>query len=131
MLHDTDLDRFVELVRRAECHTQPPSEARPGTTLRAERKSDDLLHRNELARLKRSLKIACVAGDIPELPHRLLDAIVQDLSGETRCYRPLTHSEPWLDALRWAISHPMPLASNYPPHQGQDRQFVSVTPAHR
>ena len=124
MLHDSDFDLFIELVRRAECHTQPPSEARPGATLRAERKSDDRLHRNELARLKRSLKIAYVAGDIPEAPHRLLDAIVQDSSPEVRSYRPLTHSEAWLAALRWAISHPRPSASDYLPHRGQDRQFV-------
>ena len=124
MLRDSDFDLFVELVRRAECSTQPPSEARPGATLRAERKSDDRLHRNELTRLKRSLKIAYVAGDIPESPHRLLDAIVQDSSPEVRSYRPLTHSEAWLDALRWAISHPQPSVPDYLPHQGQDRQFV-------
>ena len=124
MLHNSDLDRFVELVRRAECNTQTPSEARPGATLHAERKSDDLLYRNELTRLKRSLKIAWVAGDIPESPHRLLDAIVQDSSPEVRRYLPLTHSDAWLSALQWAISHPMPSASDYPPHQGQDRQFV-------
>ena len=125
MLHDSDLDRFVELVRRAECNTQTPSEARPGATLLAERESDDRLHRNELPRLQRSLKIAYVAGDIPEPPHRLLHAILQDSSSaEVRSFRPLTHSEAWLDALRWATSHPLPLASDYLPHQGQDRQFV-------
>ena len=123
MLRDTDLETFVELVRRAERATAPPPEARPDSTLRADNGSDDSLHRNEYARLQRSLKIACVVGDLSEFPHRVLDAIVRDLSAEDNRYLPLTHSDRWLSAIRWAIPRAGPSAADSLHQGGRDRQI--------
>ena len=127
MLKDSDLEVFVELVRRAEGETTPSPHARPDTGLRAAAPPDGLLHRNELACLRRSLKIAPVAGAVPDSAHRILHAIFQDLSAEGFSYLPLTHSKQWLDAIAWALSHPASLASDYLPHSGRDRQFVVGT----
>ena len=124
MLRDSDLQAFVALVQRAERDASPPTGVRPDSKLRAERKSNDLLHQNEYGRLERSLRIACAAGDVSDSPHRILHAIVQDFSSEDFCYLPLTHSAQWLDAIQWAISNPQPLVSDY---RGQDRQFVAGT----
>ena len=123
MLRHTDLKTFVELVRRAEHDATMPPEAHPDSTLRADNGSDDLLHRNEYARLQRSLKIACAVGDVSESPHLILDAIVRDLSADDSRYLPLTHSDQWLSAIRWAIPRAGPSAADSPHHGGRDRQI--------
>ena len=127
MLRESDLETFVELVRRAERETTPSPKISPDTVLRAARPSGDLLHRNEYARLQRSLKIASAVGDVSDSAHRVLHTIVQDFSVEGFVYLPLKHSKEWLDAIAWALSNPEPLASDYLPHAGQDRQFVVGT----
>ena len=127
MLKHSDLETFVELVRRAGRETTPSPQVGPDTLLRATAPSDDLLHRNELGWLQRSLKMASVLGDIPESAHRVLHAIVQELSAKGFSYLSLTHSKEWLDAIAWAHAHPASLASDYLPHPGQDRQFVVGT----
>ena len=127
MLQDDDIQRFVELTQRIEGGAEAHSGTRPDFGLRADGEADGLLHRNELGRLVRSLKIACVAGDVPESPHLLLDAIVRDLENDRWCYRPLTDAEEWLDALRWAAAQPGALDCKYRLHQGRDREFVVGT----
>ena len=127
MLKCSDLETFVELVRRAERAKTPTPQVGPDTLLHGAAPSDDLLHRNELGWLQRSLKKASVAGDVPDSAHRVLHAIVQELSDEGFSYLPLTHSKEWLGAIAWAHAHPAPLASDYLPHPGQDRQFVVGT----
>ena len=127
MLKHSELETFVELVRRAGRETTPSPQVGPDTLLRATAPSDDLLHRNELGWLQRSLKMASVLGDIPESAHRVLHAIVQELSAKGFSYLSLTHSKEWLDAIAWAHAHPASLASDYLPHPGQDRQFVVGT----
>jgi len=124
MLDHSDLETFVELLRRTERQSSPSPTMRPDTVLRATTPSDDLLHRNELDRLRSSLKTASDAGDIPDSAHRVLFAIVQDLSPEGSLYLPLTHSKEWLHAIAWARAHPETLASDHLPHHGQDRRFV-------
>ena len=124
MLQDVDLKHFVELARRVEVGTGTHSGARPDFRLRADRDASGLLHRNQLGRLARSLKIAHVAGDIPEAPHLLLHAIIGDLKDDGLCYRPLTDTEEWQDALRWAAAQPDALNPEYRLHQGRDREFV-------
>ena len=127
MLKHSDLEAFVELVGRVERETTLSSEVRPDTVLHAATLSDDLLHRNEYAQLQRSLKMASTAGDVSDSVHRVLHAIVQDLSTEGFRYLPLTHSKEWLEAIGWAFSHPQSLASDHLPHAGQDRPFVVGT----
>ena len=124
MLKHSDLETFVELARRAEREATPSPTISPDTVLRATAPSDDLLHRNELARLRCSLKIASVAGDVPDSAHQILDTIVQGLSDESFTYLPLTHSKEWLDAITWALSDPARLASASSLHSGEDRQWV-------
>ena len=124
MLKKSDLETFVGLVRRAERQPAPSPEASPDTVLRGVPPSEGLLHRNELAWLRRSLKVASVAGDIPELAHRVLNSIVQELSSEGFSYLPLKHSKAWLDAVAWALANPAALASDHLPHPGEDRQWV-------
>ena len=131
MLRESDLDVFVELARRAESDTRAPPEVHPDSTLRADRKSDDLLHRNEYSRLWRSLKIACAAGDVSESPHRILNIIIKDLTSEDYCYLPLTHSEKWLDSIRWAKSQPTSSVSNSLSISEQDRQYLVGTACQR
>ena len=120
----SDLETFVELARCAEPEARPSPTVSPDTMLRAPAPSDDLLHRNELARLQCSLKIASVAGDVPDSVHRTLHTIIQDLSAECFIYLPLTHSREWLDAITWAQSHLALLASDASPHPRKDRQWV-------
>ena len=88
------------------------------------------MHRNEYARLQRSLKIAWVAGDVSESSHRILDVIVQNLSADHR-YLPLVHSEEWLRAIRWAIPRIRSSSVASLPHHGQDRQFQVGTACQR
>ena len=124
MLKHSDLDAFVELVRLAEREAKPSPAINPDKVLRAEASAADLLHRNELSRLRCSLKIAAVAGDAPEPVHRILYTVVQDLSREGFIYLPLTCSKQWLDAIAWALHHPATPASDHLPHPGKDRQWV-------
>ena len=127
MLAHSDLRAFVELLRRTERQSSPSPTMRPDTVLRSATPSDGLLHRNELARLRGSLKTASDAGDIPDSAHRVLHAIVQDLSVEGFCYLPLTHSKEWLHAIAWAHANQTTLASDHLPHPGQDGHFVVGT----
>ena len=131
MLHNSDLDAFVELVQRAEREAGPLPGESPASTLRSDSNSDDLLYRNEYARLRRSLKIAWAAGDVPESPHQILDVIVDDFSADDHRYLPLAHSEEWLRAIRWAIPRIRPSAADSLPHHGQDRQFQVGTACRR
>ena len=131
MLGKSDLEVFVKLIQRAESDTRAPPETHPDSTLRADRKTDGLLHKNDYNRLWRSLKIASAAGDVPESFHRLLDIIIRDMSSEDYCYLPLTHSEDWLDAIRWAKSQPASSVSDYLPYGGRDRQFLVGTACQR
>jgi len=68
MLEHSDLDTFVELLRRAEREVTSSPQVGPDTFLRAAVPSDDLLHRNEAVWLQRSLKMAPVAGNVPVPP---------------------------------------------------------------
>lgn len=122
MLKDSDLQDFVRLVRRVEREPTRGTVAHPDTILRAAPQSDRLLHRNEYARLYRSLRIASAAGDVPELSHELLYAIVQNLAAEGRCYLSITHSDAWSSAIRWAILQESPTADPQRPSR-TDRQF--------
>lgn len=124
MLKHSDLETFVELARRAEQEATTSPTISPDTVLRATTPSEDLLHRNELGQLRRSLKIASVAGDVPDSAHKILHTIVQDFSAESYIYLPLTHSKEWLDAITWALSDPARLASASSLHSGEDRQWV-------
>ena len=127
MLKHSVLETFVELFRRAERETTPSPQVGPDNLLHAATPSDDLLHRNDLGWLQRSLKKASVVSDVPDSAHRVLHAIVQELSDEGFSYLSLTHSKEWLGAIAWAHAHPASLASDYLPHPGQDRQFVVGT----
>ena len=124
MLKHSDLDAFVELARIAGREAKPSPAISPDKALRAEAQAADLLHRSELSRLRCSLKIASVAGDAPDSVHRILYAIVQDLSREGFIYLPLTCSKQWLDAIAWALHHPATPASDSLPHPGKDRQWA-------
>ena len=123
MLKHSDLAAFVELARIAQREAKPLPATNPGSLLRAEAPATDLLHRNELSRLRCSLKIASVAGDAPDSVHRILHTIVQDLSREGFIYSPLTCSKQWLDAIAWALHQPATLASDHLPRPGKDRQW--------
>ena len=92
MLQEDHLQLFVELTQRSEGDKGTHDGRRPDSTLRTEGDADGL-HRNEIRRLVRSLKIAHVAGDIPESPHLLLGAIVCDLEDDGWCYRPLVTTD--------------------------------------
>ena len=124
MLKRSDLDAFVELARLAERETAPSSSSDPESLLRAAAPSDGFLHRNELTRLRCSLKIASVAGDVPDSAHRILHNIAQELSAEGFTYMPLTRSKEWLEAIAWARLHPATPASDHGPRPEQDRQWV-------
>ena len=124
MLEHSDLGAFIELVRLAEREIERPGTIRPDMVLRAAAPPDRLLHRNELSRLRCSLKIASVTGDAPNSAHRILYTIVKDLSAEGYIYLPLTRSKEWLDAIAWALIHPATPASDYLSHPGKDRQWV-------
>ena len=124
MLKHSDLKLFEELARIAIGEAKPSPAISPNQLLRGEARAADLIHRNELSRLRCSLKIASVAGDTSDSAHRILYTIVQDLSREGFIYLPLTWSKQWLDAIAWALHHPATLASDYPPHPGKDRQWA-------
>lgn len=127
MLVHSDLETFVDLLQRTERQSSPSPTMRPDTVLRPATSSDNLLHGNELDRLRRSLKIASDAGDVPDSAHRVLHAIVQDLSVEGFCYLPLLHSKEWLHAIAWGHANQTNLPSDDLPHPGQDRCFVVGT----
>ncbi len=61
-------------------------------------------------------EIASAARDVSDSVHRILYAIVQDLTADGFCYLPLTYSKDWLAAIGWALSHPQALASDHLPH---------------
>ena len=124
MLKQSDLNPFVELARIAGREAKPSPAINPDKLLRAEASAVGLLHRNELSRLRCSLEIASVVGDVPDSVHRILYTIVQDLSREGFIYLPLTCSKQWLDAIAWALHHPATPASDYPPHPGKNRQWA-------
>ena len=124
MLKESDLDAFVRLVRRVAAETPPASGAHPDTILRAAAPSDSLLHRNEYARLCRSLRIASAAGDVSDSPHQILDVIVRNLTAEDNRYilLSLSDDEAWLSAIRWAVPQTPPsIAASLPPRT-TDRQ---------
>ena len=103
MLQDSDLSRFIALLQKAkEGGLSHPSEF-PQSALCLGEVTENLFYRSELSRLWRSLKIACAAGDAPEFADQILCGIIQQLTEEDRCYVPLTYSEEWLRAIRWAI----------------------------
>ena len=123
MLIDSHLDEFTQLVRRVERETGLQPETHPETVLRAAEHSDGLLHPNELSRLRRSLRIAWFAGDASESSSQILDVIVRNLSAEDRRYLPLSHSDEWLSAIRWAVPRAgLSIAESHLP-RGLDRQF--------
>ena len=124
MLQRSDFDTFVELVRLAERKTAPSQPIHPDTVLRAAPPTEGLLHRNELARLGGSLKIASVAEVVPDLAHQILHTIVRNLSDEGFIYLPPTHSKEWLEAIAWALSHPATPASDYLPQLVKDRRWA-------
>ena len=131
MFKHSDLEDFLSLVRRAEsAKARWPSE-HPDAVLRTEAQSDGLLHRNECAWLQRSLKIACVADNASESPHRILDAIVRSLTAEDRRYLPLAHSEQWLSAIQWAIPRVGQSPADFLRQRGLDRQFNVGTACRR
>ena len=123
MLAESDLHTFIQLVHRAEERNGPTPDRSPDTTLSAGGNSDGHFHRAECARLCKSLRIACAAGDVPESFSRILNAIVWDLSAEDRRYLSLANAEEWLSAIRWAMSQPPPSGSDSLRHLGMDRQF--------
>lgn len=131
MLQHSDLDSFVALVRRAESIGRPRPGSHPDVVLRTEGQADNLLHRNECDRLQRSLRIACVAGDTSESPHRILDAIVRSLTAEDRRYLPLAHAQSWLSAIQWAIPRAEPSPVDSLRQGGLDRQFHVGTACRR
>ena len=122
MLKDSDLDAFVRLVRCVAAEEPPAASAHPDTILRAAAPSDDLVHRNEYARLYRSLRIASAAGDVSESSHQLLDVIVRNLTVEDNRYLPLSHDEAWLSAIRWAVLQTPPSIADSLPPRTMDRQ---------
>ena len=120
MLRRSDLDSFVRLAREGIREAKPSPPTKPDALLRSKTKSSELMHRNELWRLRKSLKIAVAAGDIPESTHNILHTIVQDLRHDGFIYLPLTSSKQWLDAVAWALHHPI----HPEPDLGNDRQWV-------
>ena len=125
MLKRSDFDAFVDLVRlAAKSGTKAAPIINADKVLRAKTSSTELLHRNELSKLRCSLKIAFVADDVPESAHRILYTIVQDLSHDGFSYLPLTCSRQWLDAIAWAVANPATPMSEYLPNQGKDRQWA-------
>ena len=131
MLKHSDLDDFVALVRRAERTSAPRPDSHPDAVLRTEVQAAHLLYRNEYARLQRSLRVACVADDSSESPHRILDAIVRSLTATDRRYLPLTHTESWLRAIQWAIPRTEPSPAESLRQRGLDRQFHVGTACRR
>ena len=123
MLNDSDLDAFIQLVRRVERETSPQPETHPDAVLRAEEQSDRLLHPNELSRLHRSLRIAWFAGNACESSSQTLHVIVQELSAEDRRYLPLSHCDEWLSAIRWAVPRAGPSVAESHLPRGMDREF--------
>ena len=103
MLPDSALETFVALFRRAEERGASQAAEPPESALRTEEGSGNLLYGGELTPLWRSLKIACAAGDIPEIAVQVFDKIIRQLTEEGRCYVPLTCSDAWMRAIRWAM----------------------------
>lgn len=118
MLPDSALETFVALFRRAEERGASQAAEPPELALRAEEGSGNLLYGAELTPLWQSLKIACAAGDAPEIAVQVFDKIVRQLTEEGRCYVPLTCSDAWMRAIRWA----MPLIES-PDSIVRDRQL--------
>lgn len=131
MLSESDLDTFVELVRRVESEAIQLPAAHPDAILLADGDSEDLLYRSEYTRLWCSLGIACIADDLPESYYWILDTIVRELSNEDRRYLPVTYSEEWLCAIRWAIPQISPSATDSLRDNVKERLFHVGTACQR
>lgn len=123
MLVQSDLDAFIRLVRQAKGLRGPIPDASPDITLSSDGNSEGRLHRTECARLWKSLRVACAAGDVPESFGHILEAIVRDLTAEDQRYLPLSNAAEWLDAIRWGMSQPVSSGSDNLRRLGMDRQF--------
>ena len=123
MLSESDLDTFVGLVRRVESEAVQLPASPPDAILLADRNSENLLYRSEYTRLWRSLGIACIADDLPESYYWILDTIVREFSNKDRRYLPMTYSEEWLCAIRWAKTKILSSATNSLRDSGKERIF--------
>ena len=123
MLAESDLDTFIRLVRRAEESSGPIPDTSPDTKLSTGGNSEGRLHRTECVRLRKSLRMACAATDVPESFGHILEAIVRDLTAEDHRYLSLANATEWLDAIRWGMSQPAPSGSDNLRRLGMDRQF--------
>ena len=123
MLNVTDLDEFLRLVRLVEREEWAHRGAHPDTVLLSTERSDQLLNQNELSRLRSSLRIAWFAGYASESSPQILDVIVRELSAKERRYLPLSHSDEWLSAIRWAAPRACPSVAESHLPRGMDRQF--------
>ena len=127
MLRDSDLEDYVRLFRSAGRDTLPTPVACPEVILRTEARVDGLLHRNDYARLARSLGIACAAGDISASYQEILEVIVRSLEADDHCYLPLTRSEEWISAIGWAKARTGSRPSEPPRYHGRHREAVVGT----
>ena len=103
MLPDFALDTFVDLFKRAKETGILQAAEPPESALRGGEGSGNLVYAGEFTQLWRSLKIACAAGDTPEIVVQVFDKIIRQLSEEERCYVPLTCSDAWIEAIQWAL----------------------------
>lgn len=131
MLKESDLDTFVGLVRRVESEAVQLPASPPDAILLAKRSSENLLYRSEFTRLWRSLGIACIADDLPESYYWILDTIVREFSNLDRRYLPVTHSEEWLRAIRWAKTKILSSATDSLRDNGKERLFHVGTACQR
>ena len=104
MLRDSDLNAFVELVRRLETNTENESGKHPRSTLSSESQSNGLLHRAECFQLWRALKLASTVGDVPDSCHRLLRVILDAFPVDHQACLPLTRASDWIETIWWAKS---------------------------
>ena len=119
MLSESALENFVALIKNVEERGPLQPEDSPESALRAQ-EGPGGLYRAELAKLWRSLRIACVAGDTPQTSVQVLDRIVGELiEEEQRCYVPLTCSDAWMRAIRWAMTRIEPSVAAF----RHNRQF--------
>lgn len=124
MLKNEDLDSFIELVNQATQNRESDSFRHPDDILQGASDSNHLLHRNELGQLKSSLKIASFAGDVDACVPQIMYTITENLSSTNICYLPLSRSEEWIQAIRWAIATPSINHFKSLPHEGSGREFV-------
>lgn len=107
MLSDSDLNVFVELVRRVEDEPGRKPGIHPVSALSSDRCPNGLLHKAERFRLWKSLKLASAVGDAPETCHLVLRAIIDAFPAKHRGCLPLTHTAEWMNAIRWARLQPI------------------------